>query len=238
MEDQSLSTKKIDGNSEWSNHRLTNTKHLVQNRRKLVPIALLAIAVLSGILTVTKAMGFYITSVRAQRIVKQATTWSKADPNVVESEVAKSKLIAEDMKENNLFWPSPKEHPVKAVLGIFGDEAYIDGRWYKVGAKIRDAEIVAIDADSVTTKWNGKKMVFRPIDGGGSPAPDGPESAPERPVPKPDVTRQGRAEIVAVRPGASPTRGPEGESAGMIGIPNLSVEDRDKMREEMEKAER
>jgi hypothetical protein len=187
MEDRSLTTKKIDGNSEWSNHRLTNTKHLVQNRRKLVPVVLLAIAVLSGILIVAKAMGFLIVSARAERIVRQATAWSKSDPNVVESQLTKSKLIADDMKENNLFWPSPKEHPVKAVLGIFGDEAYIDGKWYKAGDMIRDAKILSIGADSVTTEWNGKKKVFSPIDEGGSPAPDGPMSGPDRASPKPDA---------------------------------------------------
>jgi hypothetical protein len=236
MENNSLSSRKIDRISEWSNYRLTGARDLMQNKRKLVPVVLLAIAVLSGVLIVAKAMGFFITSARAQRIVKQATAWSKPDPNVVESQLAKSKLIAEDLKENNLFWPSPKGHPVKAVLGIFGDEAYIDGKWYKVGAKIRDAKIVAIDADSVTTEWEGKKIVFRPIDAEGSPASDGPKSGPERPMPKPGATGEERAEIAAVRPDAPPRRGPEGGSTGVRGGPNLSEEDRAKMIEEMEKA--
>jgi hypothetical protein len=77
---------------------------------------------------------------------------------------------------------------VKAVLGIFGDEAYIDGQWYKVGAKIRDAKIVDIGTDSVTTEWDGKKQVFRPIDAGGSPAPGGPMPGPDRPSPMPSAT--------------------------------------------------
>jgi hypothetical protein len=236
MENNSLSSKKIDRISEWSNYHLTSARGLVQDKRKLIPVVLLAIAVLSGILVVAKAMGFFIASARAERILRQATAWSKPDPNVVESQVAKSKLIAEDLKENNLFWPSPKGHPIKAVMGIFGDEAYIDGQWYKVGAKIRDAKIVAIDADSVTTEWEGKKIVFRPIDAEGSPASGGPKSEPERPVPKPGATGGERAEIVTVRSKAPPTRGPEGGSNEMRGGPNLSEEDRAKMREEMEKA--
>ena len=46
----------------------------------------------------------FIASARAERIVMQATNWSKQDPNIVESQVAMSKLIADDLKENNLFF--------------------------------------------------------------------------------------------------------------------------------------
>ena len=180
-----MSSKEIEKPSKWPNFSLTSTMDLMENKRKLVPLVLLAVAVLSGVLAVAKATGLIFASARAERIVRQATARSKPDPNVVESQVAKSKRIAEDLKENNLFWPSPKEHPVKAVLGICGDEAYINGNWHKVGAKIKDAKILAIDAASVTIEWDGKKQVFCPIDAGGSPAPGGPGSGHERPSPKP-----------------------------------------------------
>jgi len=179
---------KIDRISEWLYYRLTSARGLVQNKRELAPVVLLAIAVLSCVLTVAKVTGFFIASARAERIVKQATAQSIPDPNVVDRYVAKSKPIAEDLKKKNLFWPLQKVHPVKAVLGIFGDEAYIDGKWHKVGAKIGDAKILAIDATSVTTEWEGKKKVFSPIDAEGSPAPGGPKSGPERPMPIPGMT--------------------------------------------------
>ena len=167
---------------------LDHIRSLVQNKREHVRVVLLAIAVLSGVLAVAKVTGFFIASARAERIVKQATARSIPDPNIVESYVAKSKPIAEDLKKKNLFWPTPKVHPVKAVLGIFGDEAYINGKWYKVGAKVGDAKILAIDAASVTTEWDGKKKVFYPIDAEGSPAPGGPKPRPGRPAPRPGAT--------------------------------------------------
>jgi hypothetical protein len=184
MEHEDLSTEKIDKISELSKNRLSSVREFLQNKRDFIPMVLLAIAVLSGILTVAKATGLFIASARAKRIVRQAAAWSRPDPNRVESQVARSKLIAEDLKDDNLFWPSPKGHPVKAVLGIFGDEAYIDGKWYKVGATIRDAKIIAIDANSVTTEWKGNKQVFRPIDADGSSAPGGPEYGPDRLPPR------------------------------------------------------
>jgi len=208
MEHKSLSSEKIDRISEWFNYRLTSTRDLVENKRKLVPVVLLAIAVLSGVLIVAKTMGFFITSARAERIVKQAIVWSKPDPNVVESQITRSRLITEDLKKKNLFWPSPKENPVKAVLGILGDEAYINGNWYKAGAMVGDAKIVAIDAASVTTEWDGKMKVFHPIDPGGSPAPGGSKSGPGKPAPKPDATGRERADMVAIQSKAPPKRGP------------------------------
>ena len=174
MEYEDMSFEKNNKILELPNNHFTSLREYLQNKHRFVPMVLLAVAALSGILIAAKAAGLFIASARAERIVKQATVWSKPDPNIVESQVARSRLIAEDLKENNLFWPSPKGHPVKAVLGIFGNEAYIDGRWYKVGSKIRDAKIIAIDANSVTTEWKGKKQVFCPIDADGSSVSGGP----------------------------------------------------------------
>jgi len=183
MEREGLHPERIDEISESSNNHLTILKDFVRNKREIIPMVLLAIAMLFGVLAVVKITGLFITSARAERIVKKAAAWSKSDPNFVDSQVAKSKLIADDLKQNNLFWPIPKEHPVKAVLGIIGNEAYINGGWYKVGAKIKDAKIIAIDADSVTTEWDGKQQIFRPIDAGESPVPVGPDARPNRPAP-------------------------------------------------------
>ena len=201
----------IDRISEWSNHRLTGAGWPVQNKRAFVPVVLLAIAGILGVLAVAKATGFYIASARAERIVRQATEWGRPDTNAVESYVARARLIAEDLKKKNIFWPSPpKEHPVKAVLGIFGDEAYIDGKWYKVGAKIGDAKILAIDAASVTTEWDGKKTVFQPIDAEVSPPPGGPQAEPPRPGPRPGPPGAERPDMVVAAPDAPPMHGPEG----------------------------
>jgi hypothetical protein len=234
MENNTLSPGKIDRNSEWFNYRLTSARYLVQDKRKLIPLILLAIALLFGILAVAKVTGLFIASARAQRIVRQAAAWSKPDREEVDSQIAKSKLMADNLKENNLFWPTPKENPVKAVLGIFGDEAYINGQWYKAGAKIGDAKILAIDADSVTTEWNGQKTVFRPIDAGGPPGPGGPMPGPEGPAPGPAAAGGKRPGMVVVHPDAPPMPGPQARRPDIKVGPKLSEEDIAKMKERME----
>jgi len=218
---------------------------LVQNKQKVLPIVLIGIAAFSGITALAKATGYFMASSRAERIVKEAIARSKPDPNVVESQIAKSKPIADDLKKKNLFSPpSPKQHPIKSVMGIFGNEAFINGKWYKAGAKVGDAKIVAIGPDSVTTEWDGKEKVFRPIDASGASGPGGSKSRPGRPAPKPGGPGGGSADMVVVRSETPQGRGPGGRSGprggpggGMRGRSlEMSEAERDKMRARMQEA--
>jgi len=215
---------------------LDHIRGQAQNKRELVPVVLLAIAVLSGVLTTTKVMGYFIDLAEAESIVKQAVAQSKSDPNVVKTIIAKDDPLVDKLKKNNLFTPPPPwENPVKAVLGIFGDEAYINGRWYKVGAKIGDAKIVAIDAASVTTEWEGKKKVFYPVDAESSSAPSGSRSRPKRPTPKAGTTGGKQADMIVIRSEAPSTRSPKGVRPGMKNERQISELERAKMKEKMEK---
>ena len=134
---------------------------LVKNRQKLVSIVLLGIAILSGAVASAKVVEYFWASRKAVRIVGLAIKRSVSDSNVVEAQVAKAKPVADNLKKNNLFCPPPpKENPVKNVLGIFGDEVWINDKWYKVGDTVADAKIVAIGPTSVTIEWDGKKKDF------------------------------------------------------------------------------
>jgi len=47
----------------------------------------------------------------------------------------------------------------------------INGKWYKVGDKIGDAKIVAIEPTQVKIEWEGKEKVFAPISAVSAAAP-------------------------------------------------------------------
>ena len=242
LEYRNVSSAAISRVSEWFKHCAAGTRRLAQNRRALARVVLLAIAAILGILTVAKATGLLVAPFRAERIVRQAIISSAPETKALESHAAKSKLLAEDLKKKNLFWPpAPRENPVKAVMGIFGNEAYIDGQWYRVGAMIGDAKIVAIGADSVTTEWDGKKTVFYPINAEvpappGGPPPGGPPSGPQRPGPRPGPPGAERPDMAGAPPEPPPMQSPEGQKPPMGGEPQLSDEDKARMIEEMKKA--
>ncbi|MCF7975963.1 MAG: hypothetical protein K9N55_19255 [Phycisphaerae bacterium] len=79
--------------------------------------------------------------------------------------VAEDQKLMEAMQTDNLFAKAPpKTNPVKDV-DIIGQEALINGQLYKVGDKVGDAKIMAINADTVTVEWNGAQTTFSPING-------------------------------------------------------------------------
>lgn len=142
------------------------------SKNESVSIVLLGVSALLGVLILIKIAGVFALSARAETSIEGAIARSSPEPNDIEKFSAKSKSIAEELKKKNLFAPpEPKQHPVKQVLGILGNEVLIDGKWYKVGDKVRDAKIVAIEPAKVRIEWEGKEKTFAPIEAAGAPEP-------------------------------------------------------------------
>ena len=146
----------------------------LNEKKELVSTALLVISVLSAILILVKVTGFFVASANAETAVNDAIRHSKPDAKNVTAQLDNSKKVADALKKSNLFSPPPpKQNPIKMVMGIFGDEALINGKWYKAGDKVADARILAVNPTSVETEWNGKKKTFSPIDSSSASGPSG-----------------------------------------------------------------
>lgn len=181
----------------------------LKEKKELVSSVLLLVALLSAVLILVKVTGFFVTSARAGSAVKDAIQHSQPDAKNLNAQLDKSKELADALKKENLFSPpAPKKNPITAVNAIMGDEALINGQWYKAGAKVGDAEILAVNSTSVETEWDGQKTVFSPIDGGQSSGPGGP-SRPGRPSP-----RRGSGPPRAGRPGMVVTEGAKPQAGG------------------------
>ncbi len=133
--------------------------------REYISVVLFAFTAVLAVCIFVRLIGFYTSNARAERLIGQEADRGRLDPNEMDRFLAKTKELSEELKKKNLFAPAPKEegHPVKAVTGIFGDEALVNGKWYKVGDKIADAEIIAIEATEVKIKWKGNVKSFAPI---------------------------------------------------------------------------
>jgi hypothetical protein len=177
----------------------------LKEKKELVGTILLAVSVLSAVLIVVKVTGFFVISANAENAVKQAIEQGKPDAKNVTTQLGTSRKVADSLKKQNLFSPPPpRQNPVQAVLGIFGDEALINGKWYKAGARVADARVVAVGPTSVTVEWDGKEKVFRPIDAAASPGPTG-------------SSRSGKSTVVSRGPsagGGRPAMVVTGSSAG------------------------
>jgi len=140
-----------------------NLDYLKQNK-ELARRALLGISLVLAALTVLRVWQYQTASARARTIVANAANKSIADPEAVKGNLMKFTETANAIKKENMFVPPvPKQHPVSAVAGIMGNEALINEKWYKVGDKISDAEVVAIEPTLVRIKWYGEEKTFAPI---------------------------------------------------------------------------
>ncbi len=190
-----------------------------QDKTEFYARGLLAVAILLGALILLRIAGFMASSSEA-RVMAAKVDPNGQDVDDVSKLLASARTCAEELKKKNLFVVTPpKQHPVSEVLGILGDEALINGQWYKVGDSVGDAKILDIDPTKVRIAWDGQEKEFSPIGSGGSggrPERSGPARPGER------LETGGKAQMVV----AGSSGGPPGRVGGQ-----LSPEEREKMRE-------
>jgi len=152
----------------------------LKEKKEIVSIGLLGVSAVFGIVILFEVGGYFLAPARAASLVEKFIKNSEPDANDVKEQFDKFRTIANDLKRKNLFVPPvPKRHPVSVVLGIFGSEALINGKWYKTGDKVGDAKVVAVEPTRVRIEWEGNEKIFSPIMGGSSSASEGPR--PSRP---------------------------------------------------------
>ena len=217
----------------------------LKEKKELVSVVLLGVSAFLAVLILVKVTGFFTAPAKAELLVKKAVAQNNTDANDMDKYFAKYKALANELKKNNLFAPPPpKQHPVKEVWGIFGNEVLIKDKWYKIGATVGEAKIVAIGPTEVTIEWDGKEKTFAPIDAKGSSQPGGPKGS--RATASSGGPGGGRAEMVTIQSEGRPMVRPEGGRGpgrgGMEGFmggmrerfQNMSEADRDRFRAQMQ----
>ena len=180
----------------------------LRQKKELISLVLFGASVLMALLILIRVVGFFVFSAGAENLVERAVAHNDTDTKDTEKYFAESKALAEGLKKNNLFVPPPpKQHPVKEVWGILGDEVLIEGRWYKVGDTIGDAKILAIGPTSAKIDWNGAEKVFLPIDTTIPEAPKGSQA-------KKAVAKAGEADMVVIQSGRESMTDREGMGRG------------------------
>ena len=207
---------------------------LQKNKNTPSAMVLFAVAALLGALVLYEVAEFFMTTANAELAVARATGATTAAPNDIEVHLARTKSVADALKKNNLFAPpAPKQNPVAEVMGILGSEALINGKWYKAGDKVADAEILTVGPTKVKVSWNGQEKEFAPMasEGGGRPGGPPGSTRPSRPGRNgpPGPPRAG-----AEGPGRRRSGGPEEQAKLREQFRNASPQERQKLREAMQ----
>jgi len=193
----------------------------LKEKQGLISISLFWFSAVLGVLILVRLGNFFVTSARAERLVEDAAAQSQPDANDAKKYLAKFKEVADELKKKNMFAPPPPKPgwPVSQVVGILGDTALINGKWYKVGDEIGGAKVLKIGPAYVKMVWEGKEKSFSPFDvkdveGGKSDSRKGEETK-----------REDRRERVE--------RGPRPRRGGRGGFRDMSREERMQLRERM-----
>jgi len=210
----------------------------LKEKKELISVVLLVVSVVLVFSILIKVWSFFDASAKAEKIVKKAVAQNNADAEDMDKYFAKYKVLADELKKNNLFVPpAPKQHPIKEVLGIFGDEVIIRDKLYKVGDKVGDAKIVAIGPTEVTIEWDGKEKTFAPINSSGSSQPGGPRGPRATARSGGPGPGGGSAQMVAVGSAGRPMGGRGGMEGFMGGMrerfQNMPEADRNRVMAEM-----
>jgi hypothetical protein len=206
IEDRSEKSQRIGFNNGSFNicEGIMKTDYL-KNIKELVPKICIVFSVIFAVSMVVKGGSVLGDLSRARALVEDTAKESQGEIKVSEETSEATKAVVEQLRKKNLFSPVPeKKKAVEKVSGIFGDEALINGKWYKAGDKIEEAEILALEATLVRIKIDGVEKNFYPLTVNGSDA----NANEERPSP-------GRAEDRSGRGGGErPSRGDRPERGG------------------------
>ncbi len=137
---------------------------MVKKTRKHIPAILLAVSLLlAGVMT-AKVMAYAASSMAISARIANAVGAVNCEDEELKVYTAKYVDLAGELKKKSVFAPPPKKkNPVKEVVAIFGKEAFINGKWYKVGDKIGKAELIAIEPTHIVVKFDGKESKIAPI---------------------------------------------------------------------------
>lgn len=211
----------------------------LKEKKELVSVALLCVSAVLAVSILVKVTGFFTASAKAENIVRTAIAQNTEGANDIDKYFTKYQMLADALKKNNLFAPPPpKQHPIKEVTGIFGDEVIIKDKLYKVGDKVGDAMIVSIESTQVTIEWDGKTKTFSPMDAGGSSQPGGPRSSRRSARGGPSRPSVGTAQMVTIQAPERPMEIPKVVIEKMTEkFQKMSKDNKDKFMAVMKKAE-
>ena len=141
-----------------------NIKNYLKGKDHIVTKAMLAVSLIFALLIIFKTGSVFGQLVKVKNAVKAASQQVTSGPKQNEKTLAAAKTIIDDLKKKNLFAPpAAKAKSIEQISGIFGDEALIDGKWYKSGDKVQNAEILSIEPTKVIVMVDGQEKSFMPI---------------------------------------------------------------------------
>ena len=146
--------------------------------KRSVCTGLFAFSLLLAALSFLRVAMFVGTTTEARLLARRIAPQVQSTASQIQEKAVDSQALVAGLKKRSLFTPPPsREHPVKDVSGILGNEAFIGDRWYRCHDKIGEATVAYIGPTEVRIEWDGQEKTFAPIQGGSPAGAKRPEPA-------------------------------------------------------------
>ncbi len=130
----------------------------------MLSLAMLAAAVLLAAASVGKVIHVFVVTSRLEEATRKNGISAAPSQDQVDKALAADRTVAAELKAARLFVPQQRrQNPVQEVYAILGDEVLINGRWYKAGDKVQDANVVLVEPTHVVVEWDGQRRNLYPI---------------------------------------------------------------------------
>jgi hypothetical protein len=136
-----------------------------KNKSEVMSLVLLLAGFLLLGLTSAKLVGYVLHPGSTDYVSAENSAADVSSRENLKKYQEESKKVTSALKKKNLFYELPKKpEPPSSCQAIFGDEAYIDGKWFKVGATLRaGAKLKTIEATYIIIEHEGKEKKLAPI---------------------------------------------------------------------------
>ncbi|MFC1783969.1 RHS repeat domain-containing protein [Planctomycetota bacterium] len=100
---------------------------------------------------------------RGSLITAETLDQIRPDAKTTQQYLGQYRRAADQLARNNSFVPPTEPKPPGDCTAIFGDEAFIGGRWVKAGDTLGDAKVLDVGPTAVTLQWEGKRITRSPV---------------------------------------------------------------------------
>lgn len=133
----------------------------IKIKKSEVTRVLLGISFFLAVLMLGKVAAFSIMSKGIGGRIEAAMASSKPDEETVRRHLSRGRETVGKMGRKNIFAPPPPGAKAPVCMGIIGDCAIINGKYYWAGDMIGAAKVLDVGTTDVTIMWEGneKKLV-------------------------------------------------------------------------------
>lgn len=137
---------------------------IVKNKKILIPLILCITAIVFAIWFAVYAGTAYYTLRGIDTKIADAFQTIKPDQQLVAEYLKRDNDKIGELKQKRTFTlPPAQAKPPQNIMGILGNRALIDNKWYSEGDSIGSGKVLSVNYREIVIEWNGSNITLSPL---------------------------------------------------------------------------